>query len=152
MVVTAARCSLIAVRLGRKWRRGFHAAACQVDVDAALVLLGGIVETQSATDLLDPRLQLLHVARRVIPPADDDVQVGLPRVLGVADAGFEDLLGLLDVQAVEVDGVVGYAPWRVVLAEDELGRLLVVLGLLLLVALAWEKRSGRFWAPVWPRQ
>jgi hypothetical protein len=65
------------------------------------------------------------------------MQVRLPRGLGVADALLEDVLGLLDELAVQVDGVVGDAAGGVVLAEDELGRLLVVLGLLLLVPLAF---------------
>jgi hypothetical protein len=73
----------------------------------------------------------------MIPLADNDVQVRLAGALGVADALLEDVLGLLDELAVQVDGVLGDPAGRVVLAEDELGRLLVVLRLLPLVLLAF---------------
>jgi len=72
----------------------------------------------------------------VVALADDDVQVGLAAGLGVADAGLEYVLGLLDELAVQVDGVGGDAVRLVVLAEDELGRLPVVVVLLALVPLA----------------
>ena len=55
------------------------------------------------------------------------VQVRLPLGAGLADAGLEDVLGLLDELAVQVDGVLAHAPRRVVLPEDVLARLLVVL-------------------------
>jgi hypothetical protein len=135
--------SLVALGLSRQRRRSVDATASQVDIDAALVLLGGIVETQLLAQLLNPRLQLLDMASRVIPLADNDMQMRLAGGLGIADALLEDVLGLLDKLAVEVDGVLGDAAGRVVLAEDEFGGLLVVLGLLPLVALACEKRSAQ---------
>jgi len=46
--------------------------------------------------------------------------------LGVADALLQNLLGLLDKLSMQVNGVGGDAPVGVVLAENELGRLLVV--------------------------
>lgn len=55
------------------------------------------------------------------------VKVRLPVLLGVADAVLEDILGLLDELAVQVDGVVGDAIHCVVLAEDVVAGLLVVL-------------------------
>lgn len=145
MRAAGARVSLVAVGLGRQGRRaggGGVVAACpassasQVDVDAALVLLGGVVEAELAAEALDAGLELLHAAGRVVALADDDVQMGLACGLGVADARLEDLPGLVDVLAVQVDGVVGDAARRVVLAEDELGRPPVVLGLPPLVPLA----------------
>ena len=48
----------------------------------------------------------------------------LPRIF---NALFQDLLGLLDELAVEVDSVLGDAAGRVVLPEDVLARLPVVL-------------------------
>lgn len=55
------------------------------------------------------------------------VKVRLPVLLGVADALLEDVLGLLDELAVQVDGVGGGPARRVVLAEDVLAGALVVL-------------------------
>jgi hypothetical protein len=134
---TTAIPSLISRRLrGQRWRR-FNPPASQVDIDAALVLLGGIVKPQLLAQTLDAGLDLLHVARRVVPLADNDMQVILTGALGVADALLEDILGLLDELAVQVNGVLGDATGCVVLAEDELGGLLVVLGLLPLMLLAF---------------
>jgi hypothetical protein len=45
---------------------------------------------------------------------------------GVADALFQNLLGLFDKLPMQVDGVGWDAPAGVVLAEDKLGRLLVI--------------------------
>lgn len=101
-------------------------AALEVDVDAPLVLLGGVLQPQLLAHLLHAGLDLLDLAGAVVPAADDDVEVRLASGLGIADARLEDLLGLLDELAVEVDGVVGHAARRVVLAEDVLGRLPVV--------------------------
>lgn len=56
---------------------------------------------------------------------------------GLTDAGAQDLLGLLNVLAVQVDGVVRHAAGGVVLAEYELGGLLVEGVLLGGVALAF---------------
>jgi len=63
----------------------------------------------------------------VVSLADDHVEVRLAVLLGVADALLEDLLGLFDELAVQVDGVAVDFADGVVLAEDELGGLLVVL-------------------------
>ena len=59
--------------------------------------------------------------------ADDHVEVRLAVLLGVADALLEDLLGLFDELAVQIDGVAVDFADGVVLAENELGGLLVVL-------------------------
>lgn len=72
----------------------------------------------------------------MVPLANDDVQVRLAGGLGVADALLEDVLGLFNELPVQVNGVLRYAAGSVVLPEDELRRLLVVVGLLLLMPLA----------------
>jgi hypothetical protein len=136
-MVTPAIPSQMPLRLGRKRRRDVDTTTTQVDINTTLVLLSRVVETQLLAEMLDPRLQLLHTAGRVVPLADNDMQMGLAGGLEVADAGFEDVLCLLDKQAVQVNGVFGDADWRVVHAEDELGGLLVVVGLFLLMALAF---------------
>jgi len=128
---------LVSRRLLRQRRRRRHPPAGQVDVDATLVLLDGAVEPHLATHVLDGGTDLLDVAGAVVALADDDVQVGLAPRAGVADARAEDGLGLLDVLAVQVDGVAGDAVDRVVLAEDQLRRLLVVGVLLRGVPLAF---------------
>jgi len=114
-----------AVRLphGRRRRRR---PALEVDVDAPRVVLGRALQTQVAAQLLDPRLDLLHVAGTVVALADDGVQVRLAPGLVGPDALLEDARRLVGELAVQVDGVLGHAAGRVVLAEDVLGRLPVV--------------------------
>lgn len=126
LVALASTAGISSGRLLGRRRHAAHLAALEVDVDAAGVVLGGVVQAQLAADLLDAGLDLLDVPRAVVALADDNVQVGLPAGAGVADARLQDVLGLLDKLPVQVDGVVGYAARRVVLAEDVLGRLLVV--------------------------
>jgi hypothetical protein len=128
---------LVTPRLLRQRRGHPDPPAFQININSPVILLGGIVQPQLLAQPLDARLDLLHAARRVVALADNDMQMGLPRGLGVADALLEDVLGLFDKLAVQVDGVLRNAAGGVVLAEDELGRLLVVLGLLLLVPLAF---------------
>lgn len=128
--------AMMANRLRRQRRRHIDAPARQVNVYAALVLFGGAVQAELLAEALDGGLDLLDVADRVVPLADDDVQVALATGLGVADARLEDALGLLHELAVQVDGVLGHVARRVVLAEDVLGRLLVVRVTLRLVLLA----------------
>lgn len=136
MLLLAASVVLLSTAPGVRWRRHRRIPALEVDVDAARVLLGRVLEPHLAADGLDPRLQLLHVARRVVPLADDGVQVFLaPRPVG-ADALFEDTLRLLDVLPVQVDAAARHAAGGVVLPEDELGRLAVIVLHLLRVALA----------------
>lgn len=129
--------SQVPLRLGRKRRRDVNTTTTQVNINTTLVLLSRIVETQLLAEMLDPRLQLLHTAGRVVPLADNDMQMRLAGGLEMADAGFEDVLCLLNKLAMQVNGVFGDAAWRIVLAEDELGGLLVVVGLFLLMALAF---------------
>lgn len=86
-----------------------------------------ILQAQFATDLLDARLDLLHMADTVVAPADNHMEVRLAVRLRVADALLEYVLGLLDKLAVQVDRVGRHPPVGVVLAEDKLRRLPVVL-------------------------
>lgn len=65
------------------------------------------------------------------------MQVVLPMRFCVLDPLLENLLSLLDELAVQVDGIGGDAPVGVVLAEDKLGRLLVVVIHLAAVRLAF---------------
>jgi hypothetical protein len=97
----------------------------QIDVDPALVLLGIVLQSQLATNLLDLGLDLLHVPDTVVPLAHNDVQMPLARLLRVSDALLQNLLGFLDELAVQVDGVRVYAAHGVVFAENVLGGLFV---------------------------
>lgn len=117
---------LVPTGLLRKRRSRADLSASEVDIHPALVGLGGIIETQLATDLLDPGFDLLDMAGAVVAPANDDVQVRLTPGLGVTDPHLQYVLGFLDELPVEIDGVLGYAAHGVVLPEDELGGLLVV--------------------------
>jgi hypothetical protein len=90
-------------------------------------VLSVVLQAEFAADLLDARLNLLHVVHRVVSLADDHVQVRLAVLLGVANALLENLLGFFDELAVQVDGVAVDFADGVVLAEDELRGLLVVL-------------------------
>lgn len=134
---------LAVVVAGRDVRLG--AMALQIDVDAALILLGVVLQAHLAANLLHLRLDLLDVVGAVVALAHDDVQVGLAGLLGVADALLDDLLRLLYVLPVQVDGVAGDFADGIVLAEDELRGLLVVgvgLGGVLLALLGEAMRPG----------
>ena len=126
---------LVASGLRGQRRRRAHLAARQVDIHAAFVLLCRVVQPHLLADLLDARLDLLDVPDAVVALADDHMQMRLAPGLGVADARLQDVLGLLDELAVEVDRVIGHPALRIVLAEDVFRRLLVVLVLLGLVLL-----------------
>lgn len=125
--------------------RGDSVAALEVDVDAAGVLLGTKLESQLAAQLLDLGLDLLDVARRVMALADDGMQVRLAGGLVGADALLEDALSFLDELAVQIDAVGLYVAGCVVLAEDEVGGLLIVvvhLGIMRLALVGELLRAG----------
>lgn len=128
--------SLIPMRLSRQRRRRLNTTTLQININPPFILLSRIIEPELLAQLLDSWLDLLHPASRVVPLADDDMQMGLAGSLGVPNARLEDVLCLLDKLAVQVNGVLGYPAGRIVLPEDEVGGLLVVLGLLFLMALA----------------
>lgn len=115
--------SRVATSMARRQRL----TALEVDDDAAdIVLVGAVLQTELLAQLLDLGLDALDTAARVVPLADDGDQVRLAVGLVGADAFLEDALGLLDELAVQVDRVGLDAPVGVVLAEDEVGGLLVV--------------------------
>lgn len=129
---TSIRPAASTVVLARRMARGreivIHLPASQVDKDPSLICLGAVLQAQLPTDLLHAGFDLLHMPRAVIALTHDDVQVGLVLCARLLDAGLEDILGLLDELAVQVDGVAGHARRGVVLAEDE-GRCLLVVRL-----------------------
>lgn len=55
------------------------------------------------------------------------MKVVLSMRLGILNALFQDLLGLLDKLSVQVNGVCGYTAIGIVFAKDELRGLLVIL-------------------------
>jgi hypothetical protein len=143
-VLCVLRLVLIVVVEVRHLRRSV-AAGLQLDVHATFVVLGVVLQAEFAADLLDARLDLLHVVHGVVSLADDHVEVRLAVLLGVANALLEDFLGFFDELAVQVDGVTVYFADGIVLAEDELGGLLVVLvgfGCVLLALLRQLFRLG----------
>jgi hypothetical protein len=125
-VLRVLRLVLVAVVEVRHLRRSV-AGRLQLDVHATLVVLSVVLQAEFAANLLDARLDLLHVVHGVVSLADDHVQVRLAVLLGVANALLEDLLGLFDELAVKINGVAVDFADGVVFAEDELGGLLVVL-------------------------
>jgi hypothetical protein len=129
-VLLLAMASLIAtamMALARWWQNVRNIlAAGQVDVNSTLILLGSVRESQLLTQLLNARLNLLHMADGMIALADDDVQMGLALLLRGANPRAHNLLGLLDELAVQVNGVVRDPARGVVLAEYEFAGLPVV--------------------------
>jgi len=119
------RLMLLAVIESRHLRSAVPTSLPQIDVDPALILLGIVLQSQLATNLLDLGLDLLHVPDTVVPLAHNDVQMPLARLLRVSDALFEDFFRFLDELAVQVDGVRVYAAHGVVFAENVLGGLFV---------------------------
>lgn len=114
-------------RVATPMARGQRLTALEVDDDAAdIVLVGAVLQAELLAQLLDLGLDALDAAARVVALADDGDQVRLAVGLVGADAVLEDALSLLDKLAVQVDRVGLDAPVGVVLAEDEVGGLLVV--------------------------
>ena len=124
-VLCVLRLVLVAIVEVRHLRRSV-AGWLQLDVHATLVVLGIVLQPEFAANLLNTRLDLLHVVRGVVSLADNHVEVCLAVLLCIANALLENLLGLLDVLAVQVDSVAGDFAHGIVLAENELGSLLVV--------------------------
>ena len=111
-----------------RWRRHMvDTAALQVHEHPALILLCAILQSQLPTHLLHPGLDLLHVIAAMIALADDDMQMRFAALPGHANTLLQHVLGLLDEQAVQVDGVAGDALARVVGPEYEVTRLVIVL-------------------------
>lgn len=92
--------------------------------EAELVAVRCVASSAHDKKFLGARFRHLHM------------KMGLSMRLGILDPLFQDLLGLLSELAVQIDGVGLDAPVGVVLAEDELGRLFVVLLHLAAVGLA----------------
>lgn len=120
------RLMLFPVIESRHLRRAMLSTTPQINVNPPLVLLGIILQPQLATNRLNPRLDLLHMPDRMVPLADNDVQMALPGLLRVADPLLQDLLCFFNKLPVQVDGVRVDAADGVVLAENVLGSLFVV--------------------------
>lgn len=101
--------------------------ACKVDVHPTLVGLRRILQSQLLTNLLDPRLDLLHMVRAVVTLAHNNVQMRLPSRLCITYPGLENVFGLLYELSMQINGVFSHAAWCVVLAKDVFGGLFVVL-------------------------
>ena len=116
----------------------------QVDVDPALVLLRVEVQALFATDALNTRLYLLDVVRGMDAFADDSIplatrpnpprrkmhshmQMSLTMPLRVFNPLLQNLLRLLDKLTMKINRISRNPPFGVILAEDKLGRLLIVL-------------------------
>ena len=98
----------------------------QLDKHPPLIMLSVILQPQLLTQRLNLRLDLLDMARAVIPLAHNNVQMRLPRALRVPDPLLENLLRFLYILAMQIYRVGRYLAYRVVLPENELGGLLVV--------------------------
>jgi len=70
----------------------------------------------------------------------NDMDMGLPSGLSIANAGLQYILCLFDELAMEIDCVFCDTARCVVLSENELGGLFIVFGLLLLVPLAFIRQ------------
>ena len=81
----------------------------QINKQPPLVLLAPEIQPQLLTQPLHPRSDLGHAPRRMVPLAHNDMQMALSPGLRVADPRLEDVLGLLDKLAVQIDRVVGHA-------------------------------------------
>lgn len=117
--------------------------ASEVDEEPSLIVLRVVLQAQLAAYLFHARLDLLDVVWTVVSFADDDVKVRLAGRLCVSDSLFDDFLGFFHVLAVQIDGVASDFSYSVVLAEDELGGLLVYsvgLGSVSLGLLALQER------------
>lgn len=100
--------------------------ALQVDVHSSRILLGAVLQTQLLTELLHLGLDFLHMARRVIALADNDMKMSLAARLIRANPFLEDSFRFFDKLSVEVNAVRLVATRCVVGSEDVLGSLAIV--------------------------
>ena len=137
---------LLLVVVGRHlWRSLPSSTRLQLNVHAALIMLGVVLQAHLLTDLLHAWLDLLDVVRTVVAFTHNHMQVSLARLLRVSDPLLDYFFGLLHILAVQIDSVAVDFANRVVLTEDVLGGLLVVrvgLGGMLLGLLAHAMRLG----------
>jgi hypothetical protein len=77
--------------------------------------------------LFHPRFNLLDMVPAVVSLAYNDVEVALSLLSRNPNPLFQHILCLLHEQAVQIDGVAGYAALCVVLAENVVARLVIVL-------------------------
>lgn len=132
----------------RRPRGHIRRATSEVYVDSPLILLRRILQTQLTADLLNARLNLLHMVGRVVSLSDNPVathpvrsarcsrfiggpnlhvQVVLPMTPGILNSLFQNVLGFLYKLPVQINCICFNAPRRVVLLEDKLRCLAVVL-------------------------
>lgn len=116
--------------------RTMRLATLEVDVDSSCVFLSPVLQPHLPAQLLDLGLQLLDMASRVVPLADNGMKVVLTSSLILANATFENALRLLDELAVQIDSIGINAAGSVVFAENEFGSLKVVFVHLAVVGLA----------------
>lgn len=109
--------------LGRRIRR----PALQIDIHPPLIRLRLVLQSQLSAHLLDPRFDLLHMPRRMVPLPNNDVQMRLALLARGPDALLEHILCFLDVQPVQVNCVRRDPALRVVGPENIIARLVVVL-------------------------
>ena len=128
------------------WHHGWTTS--KVDIHAARVWLGDILESQFLAYLLHAGLDLLDVVNRVYAFTDDasysrscqlsiartvqfrddlHVKMRLPVLLRISNSLFQYVLGFFDELAVQIDGIPIYPSHGIVLAENIVRRLLVVL-------------------------
>lgn len=81
--------------------------ARQININPPGILLRRKLQPHLPTNLLHPRLDLLHASGGMVALSHDNMQVRLAAGAGVAQPALEDVLGLFDELAVEVDGVRG---------------------------------------------
>ena len=65
------------------------------------------------------------------------MQVGLPVLLRISNPLFQYLFCFLNELAMQINRIISYSPWGIVLSEDKIGCLLVVLIHLRCVSLAF---------------
>jgi hypothetical protein len=111
----------------RRRRHMLDTAALQIHKHPTLVLLGAILQSQLPAHLLHPRFNLLHMVATMVPLPYNNMQMRFSALPRHANALLQHVLGLLDEQAMQVDGVAGDALPRVVGPENEVARLVVVL-------------------------
>lgn len=137
-------------RPGRYIRR----TTSKIYVDSPLILLRRVLQTQLSTDLLNARLDLLHMVHRVVSLSDNPVathpvrsaqhqryvliwehllginlhvQVILPMTPGILNSLLQNVLGFLYKLPVQINCISFNAARRVVLLEDELRCLAIIL-------------------------
>jgi hypothetical protein len=126
MVILARITTIATAMMAGRGRHFAHIATLEVNKDAALILLGTVLQSEFPAHLLDARFNLLHMSGAVVSLADNDMQMAFSALARSAYPLFERIFGFFYEESVQVNRIAFDATLGVVFAENKIACLAVV--------------------------